>query len=725
MNSIDRTTLNNVSRNNTKLLGKAIFEMHLSLNVTELFISGKSEGYIFRFDNMNQEALTSYLNSSVNKTNESNITNNLFMKRNLSNTLIASNNNNIINNLDQSIAEVNLKIDKTFIPESANHFMLDTKKMSYVMNPKNVTEIKDFIKDEAIKKIKKDPTIKESEDSDSQSDSDYSYSQSQSGKSQSEKSISGGAAANSNLKKKLNDDYYMVNMNPIKFLIYDFNKETLVEIIDNNKMSQIEIKRNEDHRKKELQENKDGAAKKGVGEAAVGQANGLLETQEENELDAFGKEVILIKQIEYALSKEENQPTITRMKWISLLIFIIFIGLASVFLAMFLSTLGSIQENIKLIYNSYTLISNTVYSLFHTRELVLLNNPKYTNIYQERSEYILNNTDTLLDLFAVSHELLTNIITTSLPISAENDNILNNSTITTYILEDDLNIRAIQLTLTSSFIETNTALYHIAHQSISDIFPTSKDVYFFIYNSINSIYLTLFKHAAIFLSELGINIEGFQFIFLYIFLSALAFAFISYFLISYAYLAVGKRKESYLEVFFEIGDNVIRNSLEKCENFQKKFQSENASEEVSNLDQAEMINDQVLMPAQNTKQNRTSGHKKRKNNNSREDKIVKIKLIIGLLVISLFYFLMYFIYQNYLADLGVYLNIYDNVCKEQAYYLVIFNVLREYFFDYTTDVFEVNVQTHMETAIDDIYKFRLERDNVNLKKNLFFFMFKK
>jgi len=691
---MDRTTMNG-SRNNTKLFGKSFLEIHLNLSVTELFISGRNEGFIFRFDFMNQEAINNYLIS--NKTSDSALVHGV-LRKNFSNTLI---------NTANEQAEVNLKIDKTFIPETSNHFMLDTKKMSYVMNPKNVDEIKVFIKDEAIKKIKKDPTIKESEEesSDSQSYSEYSYSQSQSiGNSEGDKELGGN-----NPKKKI-DDYYMVNMAPIKFLIYDFKKETLVEIIGNNKISQVELKRNEDYKKKEIDENLKDKDKKVEG--GNGEKNGHLETQEENDLDVFGKEGILIKQIDYALSKEENQPTITRMKWISVIIFIIFIALASVFLGMFLSTLGNIQENIKLIYNSYTLITNTVYSLFHTRELVLLNNPKYVNIYQDRSKYILNNTNTLLDLFAVSHELLTNIITTSLPISTDNDNILNNSTITTFILEDDLNIKGIQLTLTSSFIETNTALYHIAHQQISDIFATSKDVYFFMYNSINSIYLSLFIHAGVFLSELGININSYQFLFLYIFVSAVGFAFISYFFLSFAYLAVGKRKESYLEVFFEIGDNVIQNSLEKCENFQKKFQSENASEEVSNLDEAEMINDQILMPIQNTKATRSSGSKKRKNNNSREDKIVKIKLIIGLFIISLFYFIMYFIYQNYMGNLGIYLNIYDNICKEQAYFLIIFNVLREYFFDYTTDVFELNVEKYMATAIDDIYKFRLNRNNV-------------
>lgn len=34
--------------------------------------------------------------------------------------------------------------------------------------------------------------------------------------------------------------------------------------------------------------------------------------------------------------------------------------------------------------------------------------------------------------------------------------------------------------------------------------------------------------------------------------------------------SVRKRKESYLSVFFQIGENVIRRSLRKCEEFAKK-----------------------------------------------------------------------------------------------------------------------------------------------------------
>ena len=682
----DKSTMNNGSKTNSRFPLKPITEVHLNLNISELYVNGKNECFVFKFDLLTSEAFHSMQNA--NKTSESIITQNF--RKNQSQTII----NNIIE------PDILLKIDKSFVPEASNMFMLDTKKMSYVMNPKNIDEIRDFIKEEAVKKIRREPTKKESDYSSSASNSESdSYSQSN------EESVSD---KNTNIKKKINDDYYMVNLASIKLLVYDFKKESLIEVIDTNKISQVEEKRNEDHRKKEFIEEKSAKEKNDI--------SGIKEKTEteDGESESLCKEGILIKQIEYALSKEENQPTITRMKWISFLVFATIIALASLFLALFLKSLGSIIENINLIYYSSTLIINTVYSIFHTRELILLNNPKYTNIYQDRSDYIKNNTNSLLNLFAVSHQLLTNIITTSLTISTENDAILNNSTITTYILEDDLNIKPIELTLSSSFIETNTALYHLAHQGINDIYPTSKDVYFFIYNSINSIYSTLFKHCAIFISELVLNIDAIKYNFLYIFISSLVFIFISYFLISYSYSAVGKRKESYLEVFFEIGDGVIKNSLEKCEKFTKKFQNDNVSEEVSNLDEAEMINDQSMLGVQNLKVSRfSSHHKKRKNNNSQEDKIVKIKLILGLFSVVLFFFLMYYFYQNYLSYIGIYINIYDNVNNQQAYYLVIFNILREYFFDKKTFVLETNVENYMKTAMDDIYKIKIQRDNVN------------
>ena len=46
-------------------------------------------------------------------------------------------------------------------------------------------------------------------------------------------------------KATLSYDFYFVNLKPIKFLIYDFNTEKLLEIKDEFRFSQVEFKRNE------------------------------------------------------------------------------------------------------------------------------------------------------------------------------------------------------------------------------------------------------------------------------------------------------------------------------------------------------------------------------------------------------------------------------------------------------------------------------------------------
>ncbi len=502
-----------------------------------------------------------------------------------------------------------------------------------------------------------------------------------------------------------------MNLTNIKFFIYDFKKESLNESREHqNKISQVEFKKNEDYSKiKEELIIKDVSAevKKEVLEA---------NNKGNNEEDAmeYNRESVLIKQIEYALNKTENQPTITRLKWISFFIFSGIVTLSSLFLYLFLNSVNLMTENITLIYDSYSLVSNTVYSIYHTRELILLNNPRYTNIYQKREEYVKNNTNSLLNIFAESHDLLMDVITSKMPISTSNMDILNNSTLKIFILEENLALNSIDLTLSASFLETNTALFHLANQQISAIYPTSKDVFFFKYNSINSVYNTLLQHASIFIAELTNNINSFKYSFLIIFIAASSFSFPSYFFISYALVQVWKRKESYLEVFFEIGEGVIKNSLEKCEKFSSKFQYDNMSEDVSNLlDETDNELDPVLLTLGNGKSNRSSsGSKKRKRNNSREDRIIKIKIFVALLFISLFFFAIYIVYQKYLEQIKTYVLVYNNMAVEQAFYLMIFNSLREFFFDRNGYIFGMRASEYIKNSIDDIYTFKRDRENV-------------
>ena len=67
----------------------------------------------------------------------------------------------------------------------------------------------------------------------------------------------------------------------------------------------------------------------------------------------------------------------------------------------------------------------------------------------------------------------------------------------------------------------------------------------------------------------------------------------SYFLLAHFYEKVGIRKESYLGIFFQIDHQIIKNSLEKCEKFNKKIQSDsNVDYLISYGDQDELLEDE-------------------------------------------------------------------------------------------------------------------------------------
>ena len=60
--------------------------------------------------------------------------------------------------------------------------------------------------------------------------------------------------------------------------------------------------------------------------------------------------------------------------------------------------------------------------------------------------------------------------------------------------------------------------------------------------------------------------------------------------------AVSRKKESYLEIFFEIGENVIKNSLERCEAFTKKIQMDIVNDDLSKYDESELnIDDEIII----------------------------------------------------------------------------------------------------------------------------------
>jgi hypothetical protein len=684
----------------------------LILTISTVGLMGKQDGYVFKFDLINGTKETDDINdkpivanrerrmSQLRYYQPSAFSGNLNVQSEINKQSQASSKKSVSFNNPNNSYDETMKIDKSFVPQNNWNFHLDPKKFSYLMNPNNLSELKDVIRQEGEKKLKAgQEDLNESGSSNDESSSQSDNRDQSNNVSNLDSEDESGSEKESVVRRI--EDYYQVNFSNIKYLVYDMKKETLNEITEWEKESQVEFKKNEDFKKSDKDEGKNAASsQKSDKEAAT-----------EEEVVENGKEGILIKQIEYALNKEETQPTITRMKWISFFVFLIYVGMSAIFLALFLNAMSWIIENVSMVYSSYDLIENTIYGVFHVRELVLLNNPQYTNIYQTAADYVQNNTAIILNLFGSSHDLLTSMITTFLTFTDADTYALNNQTIYTTILQDDLSIQFFNLTLSSAFIETNTALYHIAHMSVSNIIPTDKDVFFYLYNCLNDVTNQLFNFGIVYINELGYNSTNFQWMFLYIFIGATVFGIIAYFMVSISYVLVEKRKESYLEVFFEIGGNVIKNSLEKCENFSKKIQTDSLSDVNSNLDENELHQETTVQSTNSSLKKQSSG-KKRKSNNSKEARVIKIKLVLSIMVLSLFFFLVYFLYYSYLNTVQIYADIFKNLCLEQTKYFMIFNSLREYFFDSNNMVNSQIVSDLIDNELNNIYSYKLDIDSV-------------
>lgn len=346
------------------------------------------------------------------------------------------------------------------------------------------------------------------------------------------------------------------------------------------------------------------------------------------------------------------------------------------------------------------------YGIYYTRELTLLNDVNYTSIPGNKEDYQTSCINSTVNIFINSHDVITYIMTTFLSISASNQKVLSDTQILTTIIEDDFKISRFNLSMNSAFIEANTALFHVGHYENSNVIPTNKDTFFYLYNSLNDVAAGLIVQAEVYLDELHVNTNKIKTLFS-VTLGCILLALVGICLcISYAYESVAKRKESYLEVFFEIGNNVIKASLEKCENFTKKIQSDSISDAMSTGDDNDIGEDKLIIEKD---QNRKEHRGKRKNNSSRETKMFKLKMIITISLVGIFTIFIFTFYWLFLNDLQLYMNFYKINTELENQYLLLFNGLREYMFDSNNKIMNTNAADYVNDSLENIYQIRQEK----------------
>ena len=162
---------------------KSLSEETIIMSIQEIHLVGSLEAYAFKFEVVSQEKDQETKGNANDKAiifgkggETQLVSNNETANLNIAKEITRQNEDNSLVTPGNGTDDGGLRIDKSFVPEKGWNFHLDPKKMSFTVNPKNLDELREVIKEEAMKKIavNKEPEVNESVEESDYSSYDYS-----------------------------------------------------------------------------------------------------------------------------------------------------------------------------------------------------------------------------------------------------------------------------------------------------------------------------------------------------------------------------------------------------------------------------------------------------------------------------------------------------------------------------------------------------------------------
>ena len=723
----------NINRvNSNTLKGEDFF-----LTVEDVMINHKQIGFIFKFERLRMmQPKESTIISPSSKQSYNGPT----IKLKTSTNSLSKFNNSITNNL--------FNVEPNFIPTTAeeDEFIIDIQKMAFTqIKPKTYLSQYD-LKQLAVKKIAT-MTGKNSNDnseSESENEEEFESDESSSGyeeiseaKSENNKSF---IRENTNLSKNKIfeeknhiDDYYHIDITHITYYIYDFKNGGIDICKDNSyKINPVEQKTIE--YKRELNENTEFTNNDNKNDK--GKNNNKKNENNENEENFYDEKQILLKQIKQALNNKETHSSIIKLCLASFVIFLLISGSAILCLIAFLTGKNGASKSYNILSKSILFHKNILVTIFYIRELLLIKMDEYNNTYiPNRDDYFSNISSTCYDYFIDSIYLLSNLSTSVETLSEKNKERLKNKEIKLEIIDfehstfNDIKIKTYNLTVFSAYDELIAALYHISQINIEKINPFCDNLFYYMRNCLNSIEVESNELIQNFVDEFYKTTKSKRHFIIICMGSTTLLYIVCYFIFIYFYELVELKKESYLSVFYEIGNSFIYNSLMRCEKFSQKLQIENDNinqEKISFDDESEdysQNSDNIMTMTT------TSAGEKNSNNPNQMKNITKhieklnhnttnkkkgILILVSLLTYTLITYLFFYtrmLTYNYYAKFTFYGSNY------QLKYLYPLIALREYYFDPLESIQGIYAKDFLENLLEHFYD-DSKTDMIELKSSL-------
>ena len=441
---------------------------------------------------------------------------------------------------------------------------------------------------------------------------------------------------------------------------------------------------------------------------------------DDDELDAYSKKKIKLKEIQKALASKEKQSSIINLCIFSFVVFFLVIGssITSIMMNNYLKNKTIIYYN--LIEKSVTLYRNLIFEINFVREMILLAHPNYSNIYDlDKEEYYANYSSACYDYYLETSFVLSNLSTTINTLSEENKNKIIGVEGQLELIDPlrtnngDYYTKSYKLLIYSAFHELNAALYHVSQMKLSEINSYEDNIYYFMRNSMNHMMVISEQQIDNFTDEFYNEIKKAHIIILICIIIMIVVYTFNFLIFVHFYQKVEERKQSYLSVFYEIGGEYIILSLAKCEKFSQKLQiqEDNIGNQVdkisldsSSIDDSDIDNDiQTSSIIKQNKDNKISTSNKEKN--TKNISLIQTK-IIGFIIFFILLLYQYSSYIYYYLRLSLYKNCakYEySLTKYMPSFLFPFIGIREYIYDPQKTFYNTSSRQYIEETLKKFY----------------------
>ena len=511
--------------------------------------------------------------------------------------------------------------------------------------------------------------------------------------------ISSSQTVKKNLvKNNLNNSYYKVDLNRIRYMIFDFNRDMIRETNKFEKLSKVEdiinkIKNQNNLINMEKDENYPFVSFKTI----KNNKNSIKQIEKDNNLNNMNNKIkeekILARKISEAINNKKDEETIKSLKKSTGISFLV-ISLLGILILILNLYFYNILHYLLIIYKKAIFIKYCkIFSFYCIRELSLLNfncsNIKggiYTGYPgKNRTKYINLLKRRLVDYLKETQIYIESILSNNYFPSKEK--IKTSFNIEFFFPQ---NIGAIKSDIITTLVQYNNALNSLANR-YTPIYQNNPDMKNFIRNGLNSYENAITSLINIYLNE--IKIKRIYIISYFIVASVIVFLVFLIFSIIMIINLINATKSNinYMKVFYGINLDLIRNLRYDSEKLLNELTKTENNEEEQDLKEKEK--ESLKIAEQKEKNNirnikLINNNKKNKNKSKISNKYIVYSVFYIIFMILLYFFFpynCYILYNISMKEINT-ASFFSNLYKFDSNILDFFNEYREYLFDNRTEI---------------------------------------